>query len=123
MVVGDRLREVREQKKLSQGDIEKRTGLLRCYISRVENGLTVPSVSTLMKLASALGVPLWKLFHDGHGPAPRPLLTEAQTNQLSERDKEFLNALSKYVGKMAVRDRALLLKLAIDMARRQNAGR
>jgi transcriptional regulator with XRE-family HTH domain len=58
MVVGDRLRSVREEKKLSQGDIEKRTGLLRCYISRVENGHTVPSIETLEKLADAMGEPL-----------------------------------------------------------------
>jgi transcriptional regulator with XRE-family HTH domain len=32
MVIGDRLKELRESKELSQGDIEKRTGLLRCYI-------------------------------------------------------------------------------------------
>ena len=47
MIIGDRLREMREEKKLSQGDVEKRTGLLRCYISRVENGHTVPAVETL----------------------------------------------------------------------------
>jgi transcriptional regulator with XRE-family HTH domain len=51
MVIGDKLKELREAKKLSQGDIEKRTGLLRCYISRVENGHTVPSVDTLEKMA------------------------------------------------------------------------
>jgi len=39
MIIGDRLRALREEKKLSQGDIEKRTGLLRCYISRVENAI------------------------------------------------------------------------------------
>jgi len=56
MLIGDRLRELREEKKLSQGDIEKRTGLLRCYISRVENGHTVPAVETLEKLARALEI-------------------------------------------------------------------
>jgi transcriptional regulator with XRE-family HTH domain len=54
MIIGDRLRELREEKKLSQGDIEKRTGLLRCYISRVENDHTVPAIETLEKLARAL---------------------------------------------------------------------
>jgi transcriptional regulator with XRE-family HTH domain len=63
MVIGDRLSELREQKKLSQGDIEKRTGLLRCYVSRVENGHTVPSIETLEKMARALEVPLYKLFY------------------------------------------------------------
>ena len=69
MVIGDRLKELRESKELSQGDIEKRTGLLRCYISRVENGHTVPAVSTLEKLARALEVPMYQLFHDGEAAA------------------------------------------------------
>src|SRR3984957_10224863 len=71
MIIGDRLREMREQKKLSQGDIEKRTGLLRCYISRVENGHTVPAVETLEKFARALEVPLYQLFYEGEEP-PKP---------------------------------------------------
>src|SRR6266436_573025 len=61
MIIGDRLRELREAKSLSQGDIEKRTGLLRCYISRVENGHTVPAVETLEKMARALELPLYHL--------------------------------------------------------------
>ena len=65
MVICDRLRELRETKNLSQGDIEKRTGLLRCYISRVENGHTVPAVETLEKFARALEVPLYQLFYEG----------------------------------------------------------
>ena len=64
MVIGYRLKELRESKKLSQGDIEKRTGLLRCYISRVENGHTVPAVETLEKMARALEVLMYR-FHDG----------------------------------------------------------
>jgi transcriptional regulator with XRE-family HTH domain len=63
MVIGDRLRELRDSKELSQGDIEKRTGLLRCYISRVENGHTVPAIETLEKLERALEVPMYRLFH------------------------------------------------------------
>ena len=68
MIIGDRLRALREEKKLSQGDIEKRTGLLRCYISRVENGHTVPAIETLEKLARALECPLYQLFYDGEEP-------------------------------------------------------
>jgi transcriptional regulator with XRE-family HTH domain len=63
VVIGNRLKELREPKQLSQGDIEKRTGLLRCYISRVENGHTVPAVSTLERMARALEVPMYRLFH------------------------------------------------------------
>jgi transcriptional regulator with XRE-family HTH domain len=65
MVIGERLKDLRNQKKMSQGDIEQKTGLLRCYISRVENGHTVPAVLTLEKMARALEVPMYKLFMDG----------------------------------------------------------
>jgi transcriptional regulator with XRE-family HTH domain len=68
MVIAERLRALREAKNLSQGDIEKRTGLLRCYISRVENGHTVPSIETLEKLARAMEVPMYQLFYDGEQP-------------------------------------------------------
>ena len=69
MIIGTRLRSLREERKLSQGDIEKRTGLLRCYISRVENGHTVPSIDTLEKLAAALEIPLYQLFYEGERAA------------------------------------------------------
>ena len=73
MIIGDRIRLLRETKKLSQGDIEKRTGLLRCYISRVENGHTVPAIETLEKLARAMEVPLYQLFYDGEEPPELPI--------------------------------------------------
>lgn len=63
MLIGNHLRQLREAKNLSQGDVEKRTGLLRCYISRVENGHTVPAVETLEKMARALEIPMYRLFH------------------------------------------------------------
>jgi transcriptional regulator with XRE-family HTH domain len=79
MVICDRLSALREEKKLSQGDIEKRTGLLRCYISRVENGHTVPTVETLEKMARALGVPLYRLFYDGEAPPKLENLPKRKT--------------------------------------------
>src|SRR5208283_4090964 len=65
MIIGTRLKKLREERNLSQGDIEKRTGLLRCYISRVENGHTVPSLETLERLAAALELPLYQLSTKG----------------------------------------------------------
>lgn len=65
MTLGNRIRRFREAKNLSQGDIERRTGLLRCYISRVENGHTVPSIETLERLAASLEIPLYRLFYEG----------------------------------------------------------
>src|SRR5215470_5131910 len=69
MDIAERLRQLREAKNLSQGDIEKRTGLLRCYLSRVENGHTVPAIETLEKIARALEVPMYQLFY-GHQETP-----------------------------------------------------
>jgi transcriptional regulator with XRE-family HTH domain len=63
VVIGQKVKALREQKNMSQGDIEKRTGLLRCYVSRVENGHTVPSIDTLEKLARALEIPMYRFFH------------------------------------------------------------
>src|SRR5271169_4070751 len=80
MIIGDRLRVLREQKKFSQGEIEKRTGLLRCYISRVENGHTVPAVETLEKFARALEVPLYHLFYDGEEPPRLPNLPRGRNS-------------------------------------------
>ncbi len=79
MIIGDRLRVLREHKKLSQGDIEKRTGLLRCYISRVECGHTVPAVETLEKFARALEVPIYQLFYEGEQPPKLPKLPKRKT--------------------------------------------
>ena len=62
MKIGTAIRAHRLQKGLSQGDIEKKTGLLRCYLSRVENGHTVPSLDTLSKIARALDLPITQFF-------------------------------------------------------------
>jgi len=80
MIIGDRLRVLREEKELSQGDIERRTGLLRCYISRVENNHTVPAIETLEKLARALEIPLYQLFYEGSAPPELPNLLKRKTS-------------------------------------------
>jgi transcriptional regulator with XRE-family HTH domain len=121
MIIGDRLREMREAKKLSQGDIEKRTGLLRCYISRVENGHTVPAIETLEKIARALEVPLYRLFYDGEEPPTLPdLLKRKSFDDLawgsSEKDVRFLGQLRRALGKANAQDRKLVLHMAQKMA-------
>jgi transcriptional regulator with XRE-family HTH domain len=79
LIIGERLRALREEKKFSQGDIEKKTGLLRCYVSRVENGHTVPSVETLEKFARALEVPMYQLFYEGEHPPKLPNLPKRKS--------------------------------------------
>ncbi len=125
MIIGDRLREMREEKKLSQGDIEKRTGLLRCYISRVENGHTVPAIETLEKLARALEVPLYQLFYDGEEPPKLPNLLRRKSSEdiawgSSGKDGRFLNKLRRLLAKTEEADRKLLLHMAQKMARPRN---
>jgi transcriptional regulator with XRE-family HTH domain len=122
MVIGDRLRELREQKKFSQGDIEKRTGLLRCYVSRVENGHTVPAVETLEKFARALEVPVYQLFYDGEEPPKVPTLIKRKSSDdlawgSSGKDARFLNKLRRLLGKATEDDRKLLLYTLQKMAR------
>jgi transcriptional regulator with XRE-family HTH domain len=85
MIIGKRLRCLREQKNLSQGDIEVKTGLLRCYISRVENGHTVPVLGTLEKWARALEVPLYQLFYGDEKPREIPELPKRRFHSLLDR--------------------------------------
>jgi transcriptional regulator with XRE-family HTH domain len=124
MVIGMRLRKLREEKNLSQGDIENRTGLLRCYISRVENGHTVPSLGTLERLAAALDIPLFQLFYDGEEPPTLPHLSgrlsaqEVLLDPASESDKKFMQRLRSIVGRIGEQDRELVIHTARKLAAR-----
>jgi transcriptional regulator with XRE-family HTH domain len=119
MVIGNRLKELRESKELSQGDIEKRTGLLRCYISRVENGHTVPAVSTLEKMARALEVPMYRLFHDGEAAASLRKLKLAKDDEWGSKGEGavYLSNLCRLLSKMKPDDQKLLLHMAQKVAR------
>src|SRR6266542_6663268 len=89
--IGPRLRQLREQKGLFQRDIEERTGLLTCYISRVENGYKLPSLGTLERFALALNVPLYRLFYGGEGPPPTtPLSSGISPHNLPQMEGESL---------------------------------
>ena len=123
MIIGDRLRVLREDKKLSQGDVEKRTGLLRCYISRVENGHTVPAVETLEKLARAFEVPLYQLFYEGDEPPKLPNLLKRKSSDndgwgSSGKDAKYFNKLRRLLGKSDDEHRKLVMHLAQKMAAR-----
>jgi len=122
-IIGDRLRALREEKKLSQGDIEKRTGLLRCYISRVENGHTVPAIETLEKMARALEVPLYQLFYDGDEAPELPNLPKRRTADeiawgATGKEARFLTMFRRLLGRIDEGDRRLLLYMAQKMANR-----
>ena len=121
MLISDRLRSIHEEKNLSQGDIEKRTGLLRCYVSRVENGHTVPAVETIEKFARALEVPIYQLFYDGDKPPELPNLPKRKTAAdiawgATGKDARFLTKLRRLLAKTAERDRKLLLSMTQKIA-------
>lgn len=124
MVIGTRLRRLREDKDFSQGDIEKRTGLLRCYISRVENGHTIPSLETLERLASALEIPLYQLFYEGEGAPELANLSKRKTAEemieegANEQEVRFFEKVRKLVSKIDEKDRQLLLFMAQKLASR-----
>jgi transcriptional regulator with XRE-family HTH domain len=123
MMVGDRIRQVREDKQLSQGDIEKRTGLLRCYISRVENGHTVPAIETLEKIARALELPLYRLFYEGAVDAkPIAYKSPPADDRLfgkNRREANFLKRFRRAMSKLNDVDQRLIYFMAQKMARRK----
>ena len=124
MIIGERLRSLREEKKFSQGDIEKKTGLLRCYISRVENGHTVPAIETLEKMARALEIPMYQLFYDGEEPPKLPNLLRRKTTDdilwgSSGKDAHVLAKFRRLFTHLEDGDRGLVLLMAQRMARRK----
>jgi transcriptional regulator with XRE-family HTH domain len=123
MMIGARLRQLREQKGLSQGDIENSTGMLRGYISRVENGHTVPSLETLVRFAAALDVPLYQLFVAGEDAPSTPHLTPRKSLEelvdeggKAGHDARFLLKLKTLATRIGQPDREVLLTLARKLA-------
>jgi transcriptional regulator with XRE-family HTH domain len=128
MVIGTRLRELRQERKLSQGDITEVIGLPRSYISRIENGHTIPSLETLQRLAAALDVPLYRLFYSGedapNGRAARLSLEEmAQEEGPAGVDARFLIEMRDLTKNLREAERVLLLSLAGRLAARKSTPR
>jgi transcriptional regulator with XRE-family HTH domain len=124
VIIGERLRSLREEKKLSQGDVEKRTGLLRCYISRVENGHTVPAIETLEKMARALEVPMYQLFYDGEEPPTLPNLPKRKSADdiawgSKGKDARMLAKFCRLFSQMEEGDLKLVLFMTQKMANRK----
>jgi transcriptional regulator with XRE-family HTH domain len=123
VIIGDRLRALREEKKLSQGDIEERTGLLRGYISRVENGHTVPAIETIEKFARALEVPIYQLFYEGEEPPKPPSLPTRKADSrlfgASGKDARVLEKFRRLLSQTDAKGQGILLHMAQKMARRK----
>ena len=108
MDLGDSIRKIRHTKGLSQGEMQKRTGILRSYLSRVENGHTTPSLATLQRLASAMEVTLADFFSpEGSPSAP----VEA------DGPRDYLEELKSYLPQLSPEQRQELLEMVKKMAR------
>src|ERR1700733_5838827 len=122
MIIGDRLRALREDKNLSQGDIEKRTGLLRCYISRVENGHAVPAVQTVARIARGPQLPPHQLFYDGAEPPKLPDFALRKKGEdlpwgSSGKDARILSNFRRLLQRVSENDRKLLAFIAQKIVR------
>jgi transcriptional regulator with XRE-family HTH domain len=121
MLIGDRLKDLREAKGLSQGEMERRTGLLRCYISRVENGHTTPAIETLEKIVRALEVPMYAIFYDGEQPPPPQQLAPPDKDGFGAagRERQYLEKLCQSLAVMKPKDLKLLMHLSQHLATRK----
>ena len=117
MIIGDRLRILREEKNLTQEDVELRTGLHKCYVSRVENGHTVPSIDTLEKWARALEIPIYHLFYNGAQP-PEPIVSSRLSWGSSGKDAHTLEQFRRLFGNIKKKDLQLIFLVAQKMATR-----
>ncbi len=122
MLISVRLRALREARNLSQGDIQKRSGLVRPYLSRIENGHTIPSLATLEKLARALEVPLYQMFYDGEKPPALPPLRKRKKGERnlwgsSGKEARELHKLRALLGRMKHAKRKLLFDIARRMVK------
>ena len=116
LMIGERLRTIRESKSRSQGDIEKRTGMLRCYTSRVENGHTVPSIETLAKYAQALDIPLYQIFYDGNAEPKKIKGLNLDGEKLSNSERREIESLGRKFTKLKERDKGLVRLLVAKLA-------
>ncbi len=106
MNVGISIRNLRQKRGLSQGDLEKRTGLMRCYISRVENGHTVPSIETLSRIARAMETQLVDMF----------LGADAPSGNAEPNEQQFLEEMRRYVPVLSAEEREQILEMIRRLA-------
>jgi transcriptional regulator with XRE-family HTH domain len=126
MILSERLRFIREQKNLTQGDIQTRTGLKRSYVSRLEHGRTIPSLATLEKFAHALEVPLYQFFYDGGEPPapvslPRAVQAGGDNWGFHGDSARYLHRLGKLLRRINDEDRKMLIHFAGQLVRRRRS--
>lgn len=117
-MIGQRIRQIRWKRGISQGVVEERTGLQRSYISRVEGGHTVPTIKTLELFARALGVTLHQVICESGAGAKFDLaaMPAEMTRGLRKPEALFLRKMKNLAGRLGQRERGLLLTMARKLA-------
>jgi len=120
VLIGERLRELRKAKNLSQAEIEKRVGLRTSYISRVEHGYKVPQIETLKKFSIALKVPLSEIFDQAEAHFEFPRFLERPDSgkfAASGKSKEarYIAKLIRTVARISEPNKRVLLSIAQKM--------
>ena len=116
-MIHERLKELRKQMGMTQADVTERTGLLRVYLSRLENGRTTPSIPTLEKLARAFDIPIYRFFYESETP-PKPPTAKFKDAQPSPGVEEDFETLRRTLPKLTPQERKFLLNMASGLSRR-----
>jgi transcriptional regulator with XRE-family HTH domain len=83
--VGENIRGIRLASKVSLTEVAKRAGMTKSTLSKIENGQTSSPISTLVAVASAMGVRLAEFFREAGG-SPRFVLTRKGRGKAIVRD-------------------------------------
>lgn len=118
MDIAERLQQLREAKKLTQGDIQRRTGLFRSYISRVEHGHAVPTIETLEKICQGLQVPMYQVFYEGQELHEAPIFSDNGKSDWASQGtgQRLFTKLRHALSHASEADKRLLLHLATKLA-------
>lgn len=92
MTVGTRLRDLRQNARLSQAELAKRAGVTTNTIGRIERDETPPRWSTMGKVAQALGVTIHDLLEE---PQDSREMAEQLVSLLARQDEEYVKAVAR----------------------------
>lgn len=95
-LLGERIKELRKAKKLSQDKLSEQVDIDPKHLSRIEVGSSYPSLNTLEKIAIALNVEIKEFFEFEHLSSRKELINNT-IKLLKETDEERIKLISKVI--------------------------
>lgn len=86
--IGDKIRQIRRRQAITLDVLTKRTGLSPGHLSKIERGLSSPSIATLSRIADALGASVSDFFENGD-PHPRICVVPPDRRKPITRDSRL----------------------------------